>query len=377
MRDKSAKSLLEKYKTGKCTPEEKIFVENYIIFIENSESDLTEKELEAEISELRFRIGEMLPAQRPLIKLWRYIAAAASIILITAGGLFYFNYQHTKPLVSDIAENRVISSGKNKATLTLANGRRIILSDAVNGELVKESGISVSKTADGQILYEVRDQHAAQGNKMNTLSTSRGETYQVRLPDGTAVWLNAASSLKYPMSFAALKDRKVELTGEAYFEVAKDKVHPFIVRTDKQEVKVLGTHFNINSYANEPAIKTTLLEGSVEVTALTAARIVKKINAGQETVLKNNAMEIVPVDVESAVAWKNGTFNFNNKSILDIMTILERWYDIEVQYEGQPTDEVFYGEISRHKNINQVLKMLERTNTVHFKIAGRRVVVTK
>jgi ferric-dicitrate binding protein FerR (iron transport regulator) len=208
----------------------------------------------------------------------------------------------------------------------------------------------------------------------------------VKLPDGSRVWLNAASSLKYPVSFSSLKDRRVELHGEAYFEVAKDKLHPFLVETDGQEVTVLGTHFNIKAYRQDKNIVTTLAEGSVRVGYQASAwsdhgKIVYKdeviLSPGQQSLLKGETISVSKADMEESLAWKDGNFVFNDANIEKIMQDIARWYNIEVFYEGPSPTGAFSGNISRSKNISQILKALESTKLVHFKIEGRKVYVSK
>ncbi|WP_167459410.1 FecR family protein [Pedobacter jejuensis] len=302
------------------------------------------------------------------------ISIAASIAACFGIGV-YFYQQSAKPTVNTKVAQNDIAPGKNTATLTLANGRRIILSDANKGVLAKEAGVNITKTASGQIVYEVKES-SGDKNTINTLTTAKGETYQVRLPDGTDVWLNAASSLKYPASFASVAQRRVTLTGEAYFQVAKDKQHPFIVKTDKQEVKVLGTHFNVNSYADEPATKTTLLEGSVQVTGLHNER--KVLKPGDQSLLTTNSIEIYDADTEEAVAWKNNEFMFGNDDFRTTMRKVARWYNIEVVYEASaPINLQLGGFSSRSRNISTVLKMMAKTGEVHFRVEGQKVYVSK
>ncbi len=187
------------------------------------------------------------------------------------------------------------------------------------------------------------------------------------------VWLNAASSLKFPVKFAG-KERVVELTGEAYFEVAPEAGKPFIVETVNEKVLVLGTHFNINAYSDEPVAVTTLLEGSIKVQSTQTGKA-SILKPGQQSLLDASQFTIQAANLEEAVAWKNGYFRFNDERIADIMKKLERWYNIEVIYEGKPSEELFNGKISRFKDISQVLRMLEKTEGIHFKIQGRRVTV--
>jgi hypothetical protein len=305
---------------------------------------------------------------RKKIKLWAGVAVAAAIAIIIFGtGLFYNASQVPKD------ENFVVNDvgpGRNGATLTLANGQKILINDALVGNIVIQSGVKISKSANGQIIYEITNSNSNE-IAYNTLSTTRGEQTQVRLPDGTLVYLNAESSLKYPTSFARLDERKVSLAGEGYFEVAKDKAHPFIVESNDQNVEVLGTHFNVNTYANEASVKTTLLEGSVKINN----RILKP---NQQAVLTNGQIKIQQVDVEHVVSWKNGNFLFEDEPLSSIMRKIERWYDVDVIYDkGINTEELYWGGVSRYDNVSKVLRKLALTGNIHFKIEGRRVTVMR
>lgn len=267
-----------------------------------------------------------------------------------------------------------IAPGKNGATLTLANGKKIYINDALAGNIAEQSGVKITKTKDGQIIYEITDNNSGK-LEYNTLSTTRGEQTQVRLPDGSLVFLNAASSLKYPTTFANQPKRNVSLTGEGYFEISKDKSHPFIVYTDRQQVEVLGTHFNINSYANEPLTKTTLLEGSVKVTANSVEKMLKP---NQQSQLAQDKFIIANVDGDGVIAWKNGLFVFEDESLESIMKRVERWYDVEIIYHDDVNKNTLYGgSVSRYDKVSKVLEGLELTKGVHFKIEGRRILVMK
>ncbi|MGY0036944.1 FecR family protein [Pedobacter sp. NJ-S-72] len=211
------------------------------------------------------------------------------------------------------------------------------------------------------------------------METPKGGQYQLVLPDGTKVWLNAASSLRYPVAFQG-NERKVELTGEAYFEVAKDKTRPFEVYSNNQVVQVLGTHFNINAYSNEPFVSTTLLEGSVKVTnSLTNAQ--KIIRPGQQSLISKDGqagIEVKNMDLDEAVAWKNGYFMFNEEELESILKKVSRWYNVDVQYEQEELKhQLFSGTLSKYSNVSQVLKKLEMLQSIHFKIEGRKIIVTK
>ena len=319
------------------------------------------------------------------VRFWPKIAVAAAIaiLILSTWLLFYNKSNEIKPADHFLAYKNDIAPGKVGATLTLANGRKIRLGDAANGEIAKETGIKVSKTADGQIIYEITASEALTGNPgaTNTLTTAKGETYVLTLPDKSKVWMNASSSLTYYTGLKQHYQRKVMLEGEAYFQVAKDKAHPFIVESRNQVLEVLGTHFNVNSYSDERTVKTTLLEGCVKVNGRAGSGAPMKdveriLKPGQQSELDDKyIIEVAEVNVEDALDWKSGDFNFNGEGVQSIMRKLSRWYNVEVIYEGRFSTERYYGKVSRSKNIGVVLKMLEKSQGVHFKIDGRRVTV--
>ncbi len=311
---------------------------------------------------------------------WPRIAAAAAILaLLSFGGYFLIRNTNQNALV--VSAKNDIAPGKNSATLTLANGKQIVLNNAVNGQLASESGITISKSAQGELIYKAdpANENTVNAGQLNTLETFKGEQYQVILPDGSHVWLNAASILKYPVAFSR-KERLVELTGEGYFEVAHQKSRPFRVKTAQQIVEVLGTHFNINAYPDEPVSRTTLLEGSVRITTSALERSAAgslMLKPGEQSVLIGNQVNIVEANLEETIAWKNGYFMFESEKITAVMRKIARWYNVEVVYEGEvPTDQ-FGGTVSRFEKVSQVLKKLELTDKVHFKVEGRRIIVTK
>jgi ferric-dicitrate binding protein FerR (iron transport regulator) len=311
-------------------------------------------------------------------KLWK-MASVAAIFFVLAGLSLFFWLKRMdlhKPLSAQIkAEKSIeIKPGGDKAILTLANGSQIILDNVQNGVVATQSGISIRKDANGKVVFDassVAVRNLVPG--FNTITTPRGGQYQIVLPDGSRVWLNAASSLKFPTFFPG-SERNVELTGEAYFEVAKNKDKPFKVFSQNQTVEVLGTHFNINAYPDEGVISTTLLEGSVRVSKHSAdgrketgERLLKP---GQQAKLGAD-IQVSNADVQAAMAWKNGYFVFAHEPIQNIMRQLSRWYDVDVVYQGKATTENFTGTISRFENISEVLDMLQLTGAVHFKIESQ------
>lgn len=301
---------------------------------------------------------------------------AAAVVLFFIGFAIYFLKPENKiqATVTTIHHPGIILPGSNKAELTLANGKKIILKNSSGSQITTAGGTTIIRLDKGQLAFSGSIQAADEGGlpAYNILSTPTGGQYQVTLPDGTRVWLNASSSLRFPTAFNG-KTRHVELTGEGYFEVAKDKSKPFSVDVNNGEIKVLGTHFNIMGYQDEASTNTTLLEGSVQITR---GKNIRMLIPGEQARVDNEShIQITPVDPAAAIEWKNGNFNFSHEKIQSIMRKLSRWYNISVEYQGKPTTEGFVGTLPRSKNLNEVLNTLESTGLVHFKIEERRVVV--
>lgn len=310
--------------------------------------------------------------EKRVSRLWLQIAGIAAAVLAIVFGIWFYTAGPIVNRNAEIANQNDVAPGKIGATLTLANGKKIRLSDAANGELAKEAGVSVTKMANGQLVYEIKE-GTGNPDKINTLTTAKGETYVVTLPDKSKVWMNAASSITYAAGLNK-HARSVKLEGEAYFEVAKDKAHPFIVETRRQKIEVLGTHFNVNAYADEQKVTTTLLEGSVKVSGKPGFKILKP---GDQSSVNESSILIAEVDTERAIAWKNNKFLFENDDIQYIMRMIGRWYNVDVVYTGEMPTEKFGGGVSRFGNVSQVLKILQSTGGVHFKIEGRKILVSK
>ncbi|WP_316795853.1 FecR family protein [Pedobacter agri] len=380
--------LLEKYSAGLCTDAEKALVESWHLQeLSNKNSDLNP----AEINEARKQIWLAIQKETNIKSgntktLWLKLAAAA-VVLFFIGIVINREVQkniETKQVFNN-TQDKIIQPGGNKATLTLADGSKISLTDASNGVIAKQAGISITKTKNGELIYSVASASSPKNDLYNTIETPRGGQYQINLPDGTKVWLNAESSLRYPAVFDQTK-RLVELKGEAYFEVAKrlDKNGvrvPFKVKTElisgrNQEVEVLGTHFNINAYNNEPSNKTTLLEGSVKIKNLQSTKSAL-LKPGQQSLISLSSPSVLVsvVDAEEVIAWKTGFFSFNEENLETIMNKIARWYDVEIDYRGKKINKTFGGRISRFNSVNEVLDMLQTTDAVHFKIEGRRILV--
>lgn len=311
------------------------------------------------------------------IKLWPRFTAAAAILLILSVGIYFLNTKHLPEIGSGTSYVNDIAPGDKGATLTLANGKQIYITAAANGLLAKDQGLEITKSADGQITYQVIPDKDHSELSYHTLSTAKGETFQVRLPDKTVVYLNAASTLRYPTTFKN-RERKVELLGEAYFEVAKNADMPFRVVSKAQTIEVLGTHFNINAYPDEEQATTTLLEGSVKIRSAGKEALLKpgqqSVTSSQNTAGSVSGISITTADTEEAVAWKNGWFQFKNADIKTVMNQIGRWYNVDVIYQGKIPEDHYIGKVSRNVKVSQVLKILE-TSGINFKIEGKTIIV--
>jgi transmembrane sensor len=304
---------------------------------------------------------------------WR-AAAAASIVLIAS----LCGYLFLGPPLDRFTQNRGIENdiapGINGAILTLDDGHKINLTGHLAGELAEQSGISITKKSSGLIVYE-RKETPVTSTGYNTLQTGNGQQAQVLLPDGTKVYLNSASSIRYPASFGALKERKVILQGEAYFEVYKDRSRPFIVKTAGQQVEVLGTHFNINSYPDEPFTKTFLQEGSVKI-SLTGSSGFAVLRPGELAIQASGGVKVLQANAELELAWKLGFFSFNKTPLETVMRQISRWYDVEVVYDRpELKSRLIGGTVSRYDKVSGLLEAIEKTRAVKFSLEGKKITV--
>jgi len=316
------------------------------------------------------------------LSMFTKLGIAASLLVVMGLAVFLTKNSGEAQNHFVIAKGKDIAPGKNIALLTLSNGRKIDLTQMVNGQMLKEDGLEIIKTADGQLIYKVASDSKGHSG-FNTVSTPAGGQYTIILPDGSTVWLNAGSSLTYPTKFAS-NERNVTLTGEGYFEIkhieGKNGRLPFSVSVKKnadeyEKVQVLGTHFNINAYLDEPAIKTTLLQGSVRVDGVKGQTALMK--PGQQAEVYKGKIQLRNADTEEAVAWKNGEFIFR-EDLQSAMRKIARWYDVEVVYdESAPKQLMLGGWMSRATNISEVLNHIQLTGKVHFKLEGRRITVFK
>lgn len=307
---------------------------------------------------------------------WTRVAASAVIILIlSVGGYFYFDKNDDKQIAKTKSQsvrfkNDVAAPGKAKAMITLSDGSIIALDSVTNGILAKQGNVDVTKTADGKIVYS----GTVNTISFNTLTNPKGsKVIDITLADGSRVWLNAGSSVTYPVSFVE-KDRKVKMTGEAYFEIRHDAVKKFLVEANGVTTEVLGTHFNVNAYDDEATIKTTLLEGSVKVIKGEKGIVIKPRQQAVILKAKDDINVMDNVDVEETIAWVNGRFQFKSSNIETLMRQLERWYDVKVVYDGAVTKK-FTGKMPRTMSMINVFKALEETGGVSFSIDGKKITV--
>jgi transmembrane sensor len=312
--------------------------------------------------------------QRKVISMrWLKILAAATTLAVASILLFTYEFhKSTNSIVSLKPHPQYIAPGSDKAILTLANGKKIIINQRGTGIVAVQAGVQINNTIDGKIIYTEANQLTQNMIEFNTIETPKAGKYQLQLPDGTKVWLNADTKLHYPIAFKG-KERNVELMGEAYFEVAKDKTKPFSVFSNGQKVTVLGTHFNINSYKDEGHIATTLVEGSVQVSFGNSKEILKP---GQQSSLRNGEIKVSKADIHLAIAWKDGQLAFLRTDLKSVLRQIARWYDIEVEYVGKVPDFTISGDVSRDADLSSMLEILKLYD-VHFIQHGRKLIITE
>lgn len=318
---------------------------------------------------------QSLPEKKFKHPVLRWVKLAAAILLFILPGIYFLKTNQPKPvaLTAIVKPKQIdVQPGGNKAILILGDGSKIVLDSAQNGVLAQQGNTKIVKLANGRITYNKTTTSVA-APLYNTMTTPRGGKYDLQLSDGTKVWLNSSSSISYPITFSG-SDRKVSITGEAYFEVAKNKKMPFKINVNGQEeVQVLGTHFNIMAYSDEATVKTTLLEGSVKIIK---NKLTGMLKPGQQAQLSTDGkLSIINnADINAVMAWKNGQTLFVNEDIKTIMRRVSRWYDIDVEYQGDVPPRLFTGGISRESNLSILLKVLE-LNKIHFKIVGKKLIV--
>jgi len=380
-----AKELLKRYQAGNCTDSENELIESwYQQLIETGEwqwnegeKDLTEQLLEARImkqvndSELKNKYIKFKPLVS-LLRPYHWWAAASVIFFLGVAGYFVvINKRTGAKQIAQVNLEDVKAPQISKAVITLANGQKVYLDSLGKAGLVVHGGLRLLKLSNGEIAYQQTAGEETGQIKYNTLSNPRGsKVINMLLADGSKVWLNAGSTLTYPVSFQA-KERKVCVTGEAYFEVFHNASKPFIVNNGPMNIRVLGTHFNVNAFQDNGDIKVTLLQGSVKINKGNASGILKP---GEQASVNTQIKVQTDVDIDEVMAWKNGYFHFNNASLQNVLKEISRWYDVDVVYEGDNQPRAFAGEIERDLSLSEVLKILER-NKVNFRIEGKKLIV--
>lgn len=362
--------LLDKYKASTCTKEERSALQTLL----RAEWEGTPTDGAGSFVDWEAMYHRIMDEDIRTKKIgWRRYVAVAASVLFVAGSVYIFKaIVHHRSIRLDENVTGQIRPGGDHATLVLPNGSTILLDTASNGVLVDQGAVRAVKTGDGVLAFQPAggDGLVPGQSLLNKVSTPTGGIFRVVLPDGTRVWLNSASSIRFPTVFTGGL-RQVELTGEAYFEVAVNKSQPFIVKSAQTEVTVLGTRFNINAYGDEPLGRITLAEGGVRVVGGATAMI---LHPGRQALMDMGSHSLMEAeaDVAVALAWKDGIFEFKNDDIATIMRQVSRWYDVDVQYDYRTT-ETFVASIQRKEPLPRLLSLLESTGHVHFKIEGRTV----
>ena len=376
MNNQKSKDLIQKYLSGQCTSDEEAIIESW--YVELAGKKRQDKVAELDDLSTKQEMFRTIQSKKNTFKkksksLWPHFAIAASILLCLSVGIYF--------LLRGTAGQRFVSTkihdiapGTSKAILHLANGKTIVLADAENGVLSRSNNTAISKNGVGKVIYRQSSKLILSKVKLlyDTLTTPRGGVWNIKLADGSIVWLNASTSIRFPESFAN-KERSVELiNGEAYFEVTHDANRPFKVRVSGQVIEDLGTHFNINAYQDEDNIKTTLLEGRIKLSKGNKSAILKP---GEEAISINDRIVVGKADLDQSIAWKNGYFQFNYETLESILRKVSRWYDVDLQYVSNSIRTIkFSGSISKYKNVSQILKKLELTGTVNFKIEKNKII---
>ncbi|WP_342647932.1 FecR domain-containing protein [Mucilaginibacter sp. CSA2-8R] len=376
--------LAEKWLNNTITPAERNEFDQWYNSFDDTVHEINSNEGEADFRE---RIKKQIfsqaninqPGNKSAISLYSWLGLAAALLMFAAAGTYFLLNKKSAPAYYTQTIKHDLLPGRNKAILILAGGHTITLNDVSTGQIATEGAVAISKAGDGKVVYNSAGTITPQNSNAvayNTLSTPRGGQYTLTLSDGTKVWLNAASSIKFPTVFQG-SSREVEITGEAYFEVTHNPARPFRVITNNQKVEVLGTHFDVNAYTDEPDIKTTLLQGRIKVTTKNQNAT---LNPGQQTQV-NTEVSGAAITVNTlqnaneAIAWKNGFFEFNQAGVESVMRQISRWYDVKVTYNGKIPDKTFSGTIARNVNASQVLEILSYSG-LHFKIEDKKIIIT-
>lgn len=364
-------------------PEERAQVEEQRMLVVLMEKEVAASEADRQFQLLKHRIRSVEVGRKPIVRRLYPVFArwSVAVLFIVIAGIAYYKYQKPRPvvLVGDNSDN-VIGPATNNASLTLSDFSSIHLTNTRNTNLATQPGAELTIEQEGKLVY-THSGHTDPTPTFNILATPAGGKYTLQLPDGTTVYLNAASSLKYPTSFENLGKRTVELTGEAFFDVKHDAKHPFMVKTARQTIQDIGTSFDIRSYSGDSVTKTTLVSGLVRVSSTASPALEQKsvlLTPGQQA--SQDAvgdLTVGAVDTAGALAWRNGYFYFNNADIKSVMREISRWYDVEIAYPADLETDSLNGKISRNLNLSQVLENLASTRIVRFKTQGRTISVFK
>ena len=375
MNEAAIKELLKRYREGNCTKEERESVELWF----DITSDESEWKWENPGHKENLKAGIFKGIQEVIaqpkqerLRLWPYISVAASVLMLLFSG-WYFYFYNQKQVAQQPFQQIAVAPGSKQAMLTLSDGSSVLVADAANGILASDGSSRVVKNNDGSLEYESESNHPKPAGR-NTLAIPRGGTFEITMSDGTKAWINSATTITYPAGNSD-KERLVELTGEAYFEVAKDKKRPFRVISNGTEIRVTGTHFNVSAYGDDQHVTTTLAEGSVMVSNHNQQ---KALVPGQQSV-SDAAGDIAlnTVDVESALAWKEGYFVFEDQDLKSVMKMVSRWYDVEIEYQGNIPDKRFGGTFSKSKGLDGLLSYLQQLSNIQFKQQGKKITIMK
>ncbi|HAL50932.1 MULTISPECIES: FecR family protein [Sphingobacterium] len=386
MNEKNDHDIWQRYREGRCSEAEIRQLEDW--YTDWNTADrvfLTEAQLQEAEHWMRMDVMRRTGLARDNLfirRIWTRVAVGAAAAVAMAFGIWLYR-DMTRPNTPYQANTLLIKNdippGKNAATITLDNGQVVTLNSNKTAVVIESSQLQYD---DGTAIKQESMRQDAPDvlSKMYTVETPRGGQYQIVLSDGTKAWLNAASSIRFPRSFAGAKNRRIEISGEVYLEVSKDEAHPFIVRTATQEIKVLGTHFNVNDYADGSPARTTLLEGLVQVSSSQTGSInleYRTLKPGQQAVISDQKIAVRNANLSGVVAWKDGDFRFENENVTEIMKQIARWYDVEIIYKDNVNDVKLNAAIARNRKLSQVLNMMEKTGEVKFKLEGRKIIVTK
>lgn len=376
------KELLAKYRNSQCTADEKELVEQWYKQLKDTgsfewkagEKEMLQASVERKIMEAAGLKQKAAKQRIPVRRIYWYAAASVVVML---SSLIYLKMldRSARPNIGQAMQvsTDVIAPDANRAMITLADGKKVFLDSAGTGSLAVQGNMKLVKLPSGEIVYQNANGEISTKLEYNTLSNPRGsKVIQMLLADGSRVWLNAGSALTYPVAFVG-NERRVSITGEAYFEVAHDASKPFMVFKDRMAIKVLGTHFNVNAFGDDGQdIEVTLLEGSVSVNYGGAEGLLKP---GQQAKLGQQLKILRDVNIDGVMAWKNGYFHFEDASLQNVMERISRWYDVNVVYKENVPPRKFVGEMQRDLSLSEVLKILEK-NKVHFEIVGKELIVS-